>query len=222
VLSCPDLESHIEAARSVRRLERDVSRISGRLQRRRGDLVGACRSILGLLADKGYASDWTLTEKGERLRFVYNELDLRITECMESGMFAGLDFAEMAAFASMFVYEPRLGDYERPIPSPALRQRFDDLLAIDRELARAEDAAKLASPRAPAAGLAGAVFAWALGDELDEVLAVDEAAGDFVRNCRQVIDLLRQLADAFDELRPVATKAIYTLDRGVVAAGGIE
>jgi ATP-dependent RNA helicase HelY len=222
VLSCPELDSHIEAARTVRRLERDVARIGGRLQRRRGDLVSSFHSILELLSDRGYVDGWSLTAKGHRLRFIYNELDLRITEAMGDGLFENLDFAELAAFASMFVYEPRLGDYERPIPTQQLSRRFDDLMRLDRDLARAEDASRLPDTRAPASGLAGAVFAWAHHEELDEVLATDEAAGDLVRNCRQVIDLLRQLGDAFDELRPVATKAIYALDRGVVAAGGLE
>ncbi len=178
--------------------------------------------MLALLGDLGYVDGWSLTPKGQRLRVVYNELDLRIVEAADSGLFRGLDYSELAAFASVFVYEPRLGDYERPIPTADLARRFDELSAIDGRLAQAEDAAAVTAPRPPADGFAGAVYDWAHGGELDEILAEDEDAGDFVRNCRQVIDLLRQLGDAFDDLRPISTKAIYSVDRGVVAAGGIE
>jgi len=41
-----------------------------------------------------------------------------------------------------------------------------------------------------------------------------------VRNCRQLIDLLRQLADAAPRLAPALFQAIAAVDRGVVAASG--
>jgi len=44
--------------------------------------------------------------------------------------------------------------------------------------------------------------------------------GDFVRNCRQLIDLLRQMSDAAPDLRPAVAAALAALDRGVVAASG--
>ena len=58
---------------------------------------------------------------------------------------------------------------------------------------------------------------------LDEILD-DETltAGDFVRNLRQLLDLLRQLRDGFPSLAAQAREAIRCVDRGVVAAGGQE
>jgi hypothetical protein len=41
-----------------------------------------------------------------------------------------------------------------------------------------------------------------------------------VRNCRQLIDVLRQLRDEFPHLRNAAADGIRAIDRGVVAAGG--
>jgi ATP-dependent RNA helicase HelY len=56
---------------------------------------------------------------------------------------------------------------------------------------------------------------------LEEIFADDEVgAGDFVRNMRQLLDLLRQLRDAYPELAPIARLALRQIDRGVVAAGG--
>ncbi len=57
---------------------------------------------------------------------------------------------------------------------------------------------------------------------MDDLFGQDEAAaGDFVRNCRQLLDLLRQLRDTYPHLRDGASRAVKAIDRGVVAAGGL-
>ena len=50
------------------------------------------------------------------------------------------------------------------------------------------------------------------------------AAGDFVRRCKQVVDLLDQIGDAAPEptLRATARKAIDAVMRGVVAADRLD
>ncbi len=69
---------------------------------------------------------------------------------------------------------------------------------------------------------------WARGQALERVLADgDLSAGDFVRWCRQVIDLLGQIqnaaADAPDgqSLRSTAQQAIEAVRRGVVAFSSV-
>ena len=61
---------------------------------------------------------------------------------------------------------------------------------------------------------------WASGHDLEEVLEDDVSVGDFVRNIRQVIDLLKQVGEASvaRELRVNGSAAITLLDRGLVAA----
>ena len=69
-------------------------------------------------------------------------------------------------------------------------------------------------------GLVGAMYRWASGKGLDSVLrGSDLAAGDFVRWCKQVIDVLDQLGGAApsDKLRTTARKAQDAVLRGVVA-----
>ena len=52
-------------------------------------------------------------------------------------------------------------------------------------------------PRCPTAGMAWMVHRWASGERLDTVLRGQEmAAGDFVRRCKQIVDLLDQVAKA--------------------------
>jgi ATP-dependent RNA helicase HelY len=65
------------------------------------------------------------------------------------------------------------------------------------------------------------VAAWAGGATLDTVLRETEIApGDFVRNIRQLIDLVRQLAQVATDpgTREAAHLAIALLRRGVVGA----
>ena len=52
----------------------------------------------------------------------------------------------------------------------------------------------------------------------------DLTAGDFVRRCKQVVDLLDQVADAAPEphLRGVARTAVDKVMRGVVAADRLD
>jgi ATP-dependent RNA helicase HelY len=63
------------------------------------------------------------------------------------------------------------------------------------------------------------------GDRLDEVLRGQEmTAGDFVRRCKQLVDLLDQVAKASTDtvVRRTARKAIDGVLRGVVAADRLD
>jgi len=69
--------------------------------------------------------------------------------------------------------------------------------------------------------LVDATYRWATGSNLLHVLTHgDITAGDFVRWCRQVIDLLGQIAQALEPghpLRDRANQAADLVNRGVVA-----
>ena len=74
--------------------------------------------------------------------------------------------------------------------------------------------------RTPDLGLVEPIHRWASGRSLAPVLhGTDLAAGDFVRWCKQVIDLLDQLAGAAPQapVRRTARRAVEQLRRGVVA-----
>jgi ATP-dependent RNA helicase HelY len=78
--------------------------------------------------------------------------------------------------------------------------------------------------RAPDLSLVGPVHRWASGRSLGPVLTgTDLAAGDFVRWCKQVIDLLDQLAGAAPSpaMRGTARRAVESLRRGVVAQSAV-
>jgi ATP-dependent RNA helicase HelY len=87
---------------------------------------------------------------------------------------------------------------------------------------------RLERTREPDLGFAWPVYRWARGESLAAVLAAAEkngaelSAGDFVRWCRQVIDLLDQVRAVAAEdsgVGAAAADAVRALRRGVVAVG---
>jgi ATP-dependent RNA helicase HelY len=68
------------------------------------------------------------------------------------------------------------------------------------------------------------VHAWADGASLEDVLDETEMApGDFVRNCKQLIDLLRQIEDvAPPPVQAAARAARQAVSRGVVGYSGVS
>lgn len=221
VASCPHLDEHLEWLRRASRAEREIRR----LERSMGDggegLVDRFRTILRLLESWGYTSGWKLTDKGERLRFVYNEMDLLLAETAERGLLDGLTPAQLAAVATLFTYEPRRDSADDGLPDETTEAVADAIWDLSDDLTEAEGRLGLPVTRPPETGFARLAHDWTVGGELDDLFGDDEVgAGDFVRNCRQLLDLLRQLRDAYPQLSASAGAAVRTIDRGVVAAGG--
>jgi ATP-dependent RNA helicase HelY len=97
------------------------------------------------------------------------------------------------------------------------------------DLADEEDDFGLPRSREPELGFVWAIHRWARNDRLDRVLTTaaetgaELTAGDFIRWCKQVLDLLEQLAAAptasGDEapIAGTARAAAAAIRRGVVA-----
>jgi ATP-dependent RNA helicase HelY len=216
-----DIGPHLEAARAVRRLE---NRLDAR--RRRAAAVGPAivrrfRAILGVLERLGYVGDWTLSSDGERLRTIYNDLDLVLAESLRIGAFADLGPAQMAALASAFTYQPRRAAGAAGWP-PSIVDAAESVEECHQRVTSLERAAGLDPSRPLEPGFATVAEAWAEGVPLDRIFADDDAAevGDFVRNMRQLIDLLRQIDDTGLLDRTIVMDALRRVDRGVVAAAG--
>ncbi|NIA24632.1 MAG: DEAD/DEAH box helicase [Gammaproteobacteria bacterium] len=218
VATCPDKDAHLRALERAHRLQRQNRQLGKDLELARGGLVRELEQILDLLEDRGYVDGWKLTPRGERLRVIYSELDLLISEAVHIGLFDGLSPAEMAALVSMTVYEPRkaAGGTEA-WPSEALRERALQLEAVWEELVADERARGLPQTRRPDPGFVSLAYRWTMGEDLSEVLGTQEA-GDFVRTSRQLLDVMRQVREAAQHLADPLGAAIRGIDRGVVAA----
>ncbi len=190
-------------------------------QRYRRSLAVQFDAILTLLENRKYLSGWKLTEDGRRLARLYHESDLLICESLRRGIFDGLRPGELAAVASSVTYEARSksGLTGGPVPD-VVANRIEALSATAQKLIGDEGLLGLDATREPDPGMAGIVWAWAGGSALAEVL--DESTlsgGDFVRNMRQLVDLLGQLA----ALAPIpATARTALAARKAVLRGVVE
>jgi len=225
---CPDREDHARWAERWHRLKRETSGLQRKVEGRTNSVARTFDRICVVLRELGYLDeDSGVTDRGERLRRLYTERDLLAAECLRRDVWKRLDAPGLAACVSTLVHEPRR---EQVDPSP--RMPNDDVSTAVAEMQRLwselddlEGRHGLETTEAPDGGMAWMVHRWASGESLDTVLrGQDMAAGDFVRRCKQIVDLLGQVADAASdgELRRTARKAIDGMMRGVVAADRLD
>jgi ATP-dependent RNA helicase HelY len=226
VAGCPDLRRHLRAAERADRLEKDLRRLERRISGRTESLGHQFNRVLRVLETWGYVDGWSLTDDGEVLGRIYHECDLLVAEALRGGLFDRLDPPGVAALASTFTYEARRpeGQPEPRFPSSKLAGRWTDLERLATELNLAEEEAGLPLTRRPDPGFVAHAAGWAAGEELAEVIG-DEgvSGGDFVRNVKQLIDLVRQLGDIATDpaTAKAAREAADRLFRGVVAASSV-
>jgi ATP-dependent RNA helicase HelY len=227
VTSCPDLKSHLRSAWRADQKQRELRIVERSIRGRSESLARTFDRVLRVLESWGYVEGWSLTDAGERLRTLYHESDLLVAECLRSGLVDGLSSSEVAALASVFTYETRgpAGPAASPdFPKGSLRERWNNVEYVARELNLAEEDAGLPLTRSPDAGFVSAAYEWAMGWELATVIEDEEiTGGDFVRNVKQLIDLLRQMAHAAEseETAAACRDAADRLFRGVVAASSV-
>jgi ATP-dependent RNA helicase HelY len=176
---------------------------------------------IAVLEQRGYVEGWRMTEAGGVLASIYHESDLLVSEALRGGLFDGLDPAALAGVASGFTYESRSGTDDPEPRQAVVVERLGWLGSLAAALRADERRVGLRRTRIPDPGLARAVAAWARGATLESVLAETVVApGDFVRNVRQLIDLLRQLAQVATDRHTAeaAEGAVAQLRRGVVGA----
>jgi ATP-dependent RNA helicase HelY len=219
--ACPDRESHARWAERYLKLERDTANQRRRIEQRTNTVARQFDRVCEVLRALDYLDGDTVTPDGLRLQRVYSELDLLSSECLRAGVWAGLDAAELAAVVSGLTYESRTGD-ETPaplLPTPRIVDVTETMASICSDLKRLEREHRLSYLRFPDFGFAHAVWTWAQGASLDDVLRETEmAAGDFVRAMKHLIDVLAQVASAAGpgDLRSTAHEALDELRRGVV------
>jgi ATP-dependent RNA helicase HelY len=223
VADCPELHIHRRAWFQIERLERERAQLERQGRGRSASLVRQFDRVLQLLESWHFLEGWSLTPAGERLTRIYHEADLVIATSLEEGLFDGLDAASLAGLASAFTFETR-GPGDNPVPwfpSSDVRTRWAKIEAVHGRLVDAEERAGLPPTRPLDPGFVGLAHAWAAGEALPDVLEDEElSGGDFVRNIKQLIDLLRQIGEVapLRETRSAAQAAAEALFRGVIAA----
>jgi ATP-dependent RNA helicase HelY len=228
---CPDREDHARWAERRSRLERENAGLTRRVEGRTDSLGRTFDQICALLDQRGYLAGDETTPAGRRLARIWSESDLVVAECLRDGIWDALDPAELAAVVSTVVYEARREERvgER-MPSAAIRDALADTARVWGDITEDETELGLPPSREPELGFVWPAYRWARQESLSRALRGDGdsigtelSAGDFVRWCKQVLDLLDQIASAPGETdSPVpdrARSATRALRRGVVVQG---
>ncbi len=225
----PGVDVALRAAWQADRIARDIARLERQVSSRGESLARQFDRVLGVLTTWGYVEEWTLTDAGRLLTRLNSEGELVVAEALREGRLDGVDPATMAAVVSCFTFQRRGPDSNdamppRRWPNQEVARRSRALDGVWRDLHLAEREARLPETRRPDPGFTAAIYAWAMGEDLADVLEDEEmTGGDFVRNVKQTIDLLHQIADIVPN-EITATTARAAADaclRGVIAASSI-
>jgi len=226
---CPDRESHARWAERYFRTLRDKDKIANEIYRATGSIARIFDRRLAVLGDLGYVegsgTQIEVTEAGAMMRTLYSENDLVMSECLRLGVWSELNPPALAAAVSTLLYNGRREDENRTPRIPGgphgiLGNALNETVRVWSRVDDLQGSHHLPELNAPHWGIVGAIHAWAQGKSLDAALRGTETApGDMVRWCKQVIDILDQVAQvAPSELtQGRARTAIDAMRRGVVA-----
>ncbi|MFB7452624.1 DEAD/DEAH box helicase [Streptomyces sp. NPDC056194] len=230
---CDEREDHARWAERYHRLQRDTQQLERRIEGRTNTIARTFDRIVALLTELDYLRGDEVTDNGKRLARLYGELDLLASECLRDRVWEGLTPAELAACVSALVFEARQADdaVAPKLPTGNAKAALGEMVRIWGRLDALEEEFKInqaegVGQREPDLGFAWAAYQWASDKSLDEVLREAEMpAGDFVRWCKQVIDVLGQIAAAAPKENSTvsknARKAVDALLRGVVAYSSV-
>ncbi len=231
---CSEREDHARWAERYHRLQAEHAGLVRRIEGRTSSIARVFDHVCEILIETGHlavedGAELAVTTAGQSLRRLYAENDLLVAECLREGAWDGLDPAGMAAVVAAVVFEARR---EEPDSAPSvpggphgkLGRALDATMRIWSRLDDLEQAHGVTATRRLDVGLVEPIHRWASGRGLSSVLAeTDLAAGDFVRWCKQVIDLLDQVASAavVPRTRATARAAVDQVRRGVVAYSSV-
>jgi ATP-dependent RNA helicase HelY len=223
IAACPDLDRHLSAAAERDRLRSQIDDVDRRLQEKSSSLTRQFDRIHTLLGRWGFVQDWALTERGEVLARVFHETDLLCASVICEGLLDDLGPAALAGVVSTLTYEHRSKEPPPPpwYPSKEVRERATKIDRLARKLGNDEMKVGLSASRLPDPSFLALAYAWAAGESFDVVIADEDlSGGDFVRNIKTLIDLLRQVGEVAPQpaTRASARQAADALFRGIISA----
>ncbi len=217
--SCNDRETHARFAERAARLNRESEGLRERVENRTHVIAKTFDRICKVLDHLGYIEGEKPLEQGKILAKIYAESDLLLTEAIRQGILNDLSAPELLSVVSAMIYESRGSEsYAPKMPHQNVANALASITSIWARLEELEEEYEVKTQREPDFGFAYASYRWASGHNLSSVLrGTDMTVGDFVRNIKQLIDLLTQIGGASEHLRPRCKEAIRKIDRGVVS-----
>lgn len=235
---CAQIQDHLRWGYHWVRERRELVRVQERYDSRTGSVVRAFDHICEVLQELAYvqpnsATSLCLTERGQLLRRLYNELDVVFAQSIIEGLFEELSPAELASCLSALVYESRGPSTGEPRRYPGgdkgrIAMTVARMRAVFVHVSGLCAQAHLPALRTLDFGAIDIMYDWAQGADLAQILSnADITGGDFVRQAKRLVDILTQLASAASylaELNSVdqslaarAHEAAKLINRGVVA-----
>jgi ATP-dependent RNA helicase HelY len=233
---CDDRETHSRWAERYHRLKRESDNLEHRVESRTNSIAREFDRVCTLLSQLDYLREGTehqtvVTDAGKMLAGLYSESDLLAAEAIRRGLWNDLTPAELASVCAALVYESRSRDegaVTPKVPRGSAEQALTEMVRLWADLEALEKQHHLSFLREPDLGFCWTAYRWASGKSLEAVLRdADMPAGDFVRWCKQLIDLLGQVASASERVNatsPVSANARAAVDlirRGVVAYSSV-
>lgn len=222
--ACSDREAHARWGERWHKLNRELEATLSQIEGRTNQVARTFDRICDLLLTIGYIAesddDLSVLEHGRKLARIYGERDLLIAEAIRERIWDELDAPGLAAMAAVLVYEARRDEeFEPRIPKGVFSSKLEATVDLWHDLEGLAKANKLPSSSPLDPSICFAIHRWATGARLDTVLdAADLLPGDFIRWCKQIIDLLEQLSSVSDgKLATTAKDAIDKVKRGIVA-----
>ncbi|MGF1648294.1 MAG: DEAD/DEAH box helicase [Kineosporiaceae bacterium] len=221
---CADLAQHLRWADRRDRTRADHDATQRRVEGRTASIARAFDRVCEVLTELRYLDGDSVTEHGDRLSRIYSQSDLLVAECLRAGVWDGLDAPGLAAAVSALVYESRregAAGAARP-PGGRVASALDGTMRVWSRVRELEEEHRTTPTPEPDPGFARPVLEWARGASLGDVLdGAEMTPGDFVRWCRQSVDLLDQIAGVLGPADPVgaaAATAVRAVRRGVVVS----
>ena len=232
-----DREEKVRLAERYLRIERDNAQTQQKVVAATNSLARTFDRIVVLLTERGFIQDTDgdpgVTDDGRLLARIYSESDLLVAECLRGGRVGGPGArgAGGACCRRCSTNPAATHPAQRRPPIfrlPSCVARWPTHAGSPTELRADEQRHRISPSREPDEGFVTAVYRWATTGDLAAALDASDvgrrtasplSAGDFVRWCRQVLDLLDQVRNAAPapELRAAAKRAINDIRRGVVA-----
>lgn len=239
---CAEIQQHLRWGYHWMREHKELEQVRERYESRTGSVARTFDHICDVLTYLNYlqpASDdkcsniISLTNRGQLLRRLYNELDIVFAQAICEGIFNNLTPVELLSSLSALVYESRgpSGGEPRRYPGGQDGAVFTTVSRMKELFVRMNALcakAHLPSLRPLEFGAVDIMYDWAQGADLSEILRnTDSTGGDFVRQAKRLIDLLTQLSVAGEYLNALdgvdrniasrAHEAAELMNRGVVA-----
>ncbi len=219
---CDDREQHARWSERYWRVQRQLEGMERSIADRTHSVARQFDKVCDVLTDLGYlqgsGEQTQVTDIGRILAALYTEKDLLVAEALRRDLWNDLDAAGLASVVSGMVFESRQVDDAPRLPGGAARSVIQDTVSLWQDVHASELAFGVSLIKEPDWGFALLIHRWAQGAKLGTVLAESEmSAGDFVRWCKQVIDLLGQISTTgAGEICVRAREAADLIDRGVI------